>query len=227
MRYFTKAIIDGKAYGLYRFEVQADRIVEEYWTTNGWAWDKEARIVGYLSICEPDLEEINEDVARKYFPQAFELSDSTTQQTALSQKAIDGQRADADLQSGEDLTEYRVLVTGSSIFAIMSGKQDYDKVLQFLNEKSAKGKLECFKWWCEECKKEPLNDASGPENHVLKISFPNVLKLIQGGQIDWNWKDPDSEWAINHGTAEEEFQDLVDRKSRPKWVILIARYVGG
>ena len=61
---------------------------------------------------------------------------------------------------------------------------------------------------------------------MLKISFPNVLKLIQGGQVVWNWKDPDSEWAMDHGTAEEEFQDLVDRKSRPKWVILIARYVG-
>ena len=141
-------------------------------------------------------------------------------------KAIDGQRAEADLQGGDELTQYRVLVTGSSIFAIMSGKKDYERALEFLNEKSAKGKLECFKWWCEECIKEPLNEASGPENHVLKISFPNVLKLIQGGQVVWNWKDPDSEWAMDHGTAEEEFQDLVDRKSRPKWVILIARYVG-
>ena len=83
-----------------------------------------------------------ENPARKYFLQAFELPESTAQQSNVSHNVVAGSRTDSDLQGGDELTQYRVLVTGSSIFAIMSGKKDYERALEFLNAKSAKGKLE-------------------------------------------------------------------------------------
>lgn len=73
MRYFTKLQSDGSAYSLYRFEVQEKKILEEYWTPKGWQHDQDARIVGYLSIAEPDLDEISEAHAQSLFPQAFGL----------------------------------------------------------------------------------------------------------------------------------------------------------
>jgi hypothetical protein len=71
MRYFTRTLNDGRHYGLYRFEVQEERILEDYWTSEGWKWDKDARVVGYLATSEPDLDEISEELAKKYFPEAF------------------------------------------------------------------------------------------------------------------------------------------------------------
>ena len=73
MRYFTKLQSDGSAYSLYRFEVQEKKILEECWTLKGWQHDQDARIVGYLSIAEPDLDEISEAHAQSLFPQVFGL----------------------------------------------------------------------------------------------------------------------------------------------------------
>lgn len=73
MRYFTKLHSDGTAHTLFRFEAQEKKILEEYWTPKGWQPDQDARIVGHLSIAEPDLDEIGEAHAQSLFPQAFGL----------------------------------------------------------------------------------------------------------------------------------------------------------
>ena len=71
MRYFAKIDSNNEAIRLYRFEVQEERILEEFWTDQGWQWDVNALIVGYLTIGEPDLDEVPEDYARQNFPDAF------------------------------------------------------------------------------------------------------------------------------------------------------------
>lgn len=71
MRYFAKIDSNNKAIRLYRFEVQEERILEEFWTDQGWQWDVNALIVGYLTIGEPDLDEVPEDYAKQNFPDAF------------------------------------------------------------------------------------------------------------------------------------------------------------
>ena len=72
MRYFVKFNNYGKAIKLYRFEVQEERILEEFWTDQGWQWDVNALIVGYLTIGEPDLEEVPEEHAKQNFLDAFQ-----------------------------------------------------------------------------------------------------------------------------------------------------------
>ena len=72
MRYFTRFGNNGQALSLFRFEVQEEKILEEYWSAEGWKWDEDARVVGYLAIAEPDLDEISEELAKEYFPSAFE-----------------------------------------------------------------------------------------------------------------------------------------------------------
>ena len=71
MRYFAKIDSNNEAIRLYRFEVQEERILEEFWSDQGWQWDVNALIVGYLTIGEPDLDEVPEDYARQNFPDAF------------------------------------------------------------------------------------------------------------------------------------------------------------
>ena len=68
MRYFVKFNNYGKAIKLYRFEVQEERILEEIWNDQEWIWDADALIVGYLTIGEPDLDEVSEDYAKQNFP---------------------------------------------------------------------------------------------------------------------------------------------------------------
>ena len=72
MRYFVKFSNYGKAIKLYRFEVQTEQILEEIWNDQEWIWDADALIVGYLTIGEPDLDEVPENYAKQNFPDAFQ-----------------------------------------------------------------------------------------------------------------------------------------------------------
>jgi hypothetical protein len=122
---------------------------------------------------------------------------------------------------------YRVYFEGSSIIGTLSDIDDYKRAQHFLQEKSDIGKLQCFKWWCKECEINPLVRGISPERHVLKISIPNVIKIISESQVDWKWKDPKSEWALSHGSAKDAYMNIVERKSRPNWVIRISAEEAG
>lgn len=249
MRYFTKLHSDGTAHSLYRFEVQEKKILEEYWTPKGWQHDQDARIVGYLSIAEPDLDEISEAHAQSLFPQAFGLPvvpkvdsiegvaagkkkyfkmsdgffDSTKEeQSKFIEKVIESIAPEGQGEKTRRPIRYRVHLEGSSIHGTLSDIDDFKRAQAFLLERLGKGKLECFKWWCEECKVIPLAKASTPDRHVIKISIPNVLKVIAGSKVDWKWREPKSDWAKTHGAAKDSFADIVKRKSRPNWVIRIS-----
>ena len=182
MRYFTKLHSDGTANSLYRFEVQEKKILEEYWTPKGWQHDQDARIVGYLSIAEPDLDEISEAHAQSLFPQAFGLPvvpkvDSIEEeQSKFIEKVIESIAPEGQGEKTRRPIRYRVHLEGSSIHGTLSDIDDFKRAQDFLLERLGKGKLECFKWWCEECKVIPLAKASTPDRHVIKISIPNVLK---------------------------------------------------
>jgi len=254
MRYFTKLHSDGSANSLYRFEVQEKKILEEYWTPKGWQHDQDARIVGYLAIAEPDLDEITEEIARKLFPQVFGLRtteqegaqdeiaigkkkyfkmpegyfDSTEeQQSEFIEKVIDSIAPEGRGEKIRRPIRYRVHIEGSSIYGTLSDIDDYKRAQHFLQEKSDNGKLQCFKWWCKECKVNPLVEGISPERHVLKISIPNVIKVISDRQVDWKWKDPKSEWALSQGSAKDAYLNIVERKSRPNWVIRISAEEAG
>ena len=254
MRYFTRFDGQGLAYRLYRFEVQDKKILEEYWIPKGWQHDQDARIVGYLSIGEPDLDEISEAHAQSLFPQAFGLTvkpkedsieelavgkkqyfkmpegyfDSTEEeQSKFTEKVIESIAPEGKGEKTRRPIRYRVHLEGSSIHGTLSDIEDFKRAQDFLLEKLGKGKLECFKWWCEECKVIPLAKASTPDRHVIKISIPNVLKIIAESKVDWKWKKPDSEWAKSQGKAKDSFTDIVKRKSRPNWVIRISAEEAG
>lgn len=122
---------------------------------------------------------------------------------------------------------YRVHLSGSSIFGTLSGFDAYKRAQSLLQEKLDKGNLECFKWWCEECKAIPLAKASIVDRHVIKISIPNVLKIIAESKVGWKWEEPYSDWAKSKGEARDSFTDLVKRKSRPNWVIWISAEEAG
>ena len=124
---------------------------------------------------------------------------------------------------GESKSEsnYELILSGSSILGKIQDKKIWENSYSFLNGKSIQGKLKCFIWWCKACKISPLIPGGDPCDHVIKISIPNVLKIIDGFDVQWEWIDPHSEWAI--GTANESFRNLVTRKSRPNWVIRISQ----
>ena len=254
MRYFTRFDGQGVAYRLYRFEVQEKKILEEFWTPEGWQHDKDARIVGYLSIGEPDLDEISDAHAQNLFPQAFGLS-AAPREDSIEDIAVGKKKyfkmPDGFFESSEqdqskfiehvidsldpvgrgDKTRrpirHRVYFEGSSIHGTLSDIDDFKRAQNLLQQKLDKGKLECFKWWCEECKVIPLAKASTPDKHVIKISIPNVLSILADSKVDWKWRDPKSDWAKTHGEAKDSFADIVKRKSRPNWVIRISAEEAG
>jgi hypothetical protein len=243
MRYFTRFDGQGVAYRLYRFEVQEKKILEEFWTPEGWQHDKDARIVGYLSIGEPDLDEISDAHAQNLFPQAFGLPAApqadSIEELALGEKKY-FQMPDGFFESSEKDQSKFIEHVIDSLNPVGQGDKtrrpiryrvyfegSYKRAQHFLQEKSDIGKLQCFKWWCKECEINPLVKGISPERHVLKISIPNVIKIISESQVDWKWKDPKSEWALSHGSAKDAYMNIVERKSRPNWVIRISAEEAG
>lgn len=249
MRYFTRFNNDGTAHRLYRFQVQEKKILEEYWTPKGWQQDQDARVVGYLSIAEPDLDEISEAHAQTLFPQAFGLPEkpenksakkgsvekkefykipenffdsSENEQAKFIETLMESITPEGQGEKTRKPIRYRVHLEGSSIYGTLSDIDDFKRARNFLSEKLEEGRLECFKAWCEECRIIPLSQSPIPEKHVFKISIPNVLKIIAGSKIDWKWRDPKSDWAKSHGAASDIFADIVKRKSRPNWIIRIS-----
>jgi len=103
----------------------------------------------------------------------------------------------------------------------MTGDDNFLQAFGFLQKKSNEGKLQCFHWWCEECKTNPLKKGATPINHLVKISFPNVLKLIGDYKVQWKWEEPESEWAKSQGSPIKQFKELVIKNSRPNWKVLV------
>jgi hypothetical protein len=217
MRYFVKNLESDPWVNLYRFEIGKSATVEEYWLPSGWKLDLAAELVEYLVLGEGNFGEVSVKKAQKMFPQAFIPS---SEPNCPTMKAVG-----ADIQLIEIPGDHKNLVvfSGSSIDCLTVGIELVARVETFLNQKSAEGKLKCFKWWCEECVITPLVSGGDPTGHVIKISIPNILKLIDGVEVNWQWKDPDSEWARNHGTAANVFQEIIAKKSRPSWVVLLAK----
>lgn len=218
MRYFAKKYADGSLHGLYRMAIGDEGFIQQYWTEDGWHRDDFAVIVSYLALGEGDLTEITEVQARNHLPAAF---NSPNAQTLLQLTTIPPmhERANAALS-------YRVLYFGSSLVGVSFGLQSFEKARTFLQAKSDKGSAKCFHWWCSKCKEQPFANGDSPVDHVISVSIPNVLAISEGQQVKWIWGDPESEWVKSRtNTPEQEFQSLVDRKSRPNWKVLIQPYL--
>jgi hypothetical protein len=243
MRYFAKQGAGGVAINIYRFEVGKERITEDYWSKTGWKHDQDAEVAGYLALGEGDFTEVSEVVALKIFPDAFlEESVLTKNKPQFFKIPSDAFKSDKKLgdvaesitqtmkenqqvssTEGRRLNRYQVVFSGSSIAGDLDGADNYKKCLQFLKEKSDQGKLRCFIWWCEECKVNPMKKGLDPSLHVVKISFPNVIKLLEGSNVQWRWKDPQSDFAKSHGSAGAQFKKLVLAQSKPNWVVRISK----
>ena len=118
---------------------------------------------------------------------------------------------------------YRVVFSGSSMIGTMEGSASWSRTERYLAGKLSQEKIKCFRWWCKACEEFPLIFVEDIAEHVIKIPFPSVIKLMQDEKVDWAWQDPDSEWAQSNGTATESFEKLVANKSRPSWVVAISK----
>ena len=243
MRYFAKQGAGGVAINIYRFEVGKERITEDYWTKTGWKHDQDAEVAGYLALGEGDFSEVSESVAREIFPEAFlnglEVEEKRPQFFKIPKDAFSSdKKLDAVAESiassiwansqvpsteGRRLNRHKVVFSGSSIIGVLEGLDNYKKCYEFLEEKSKQGKLKCFVWWCEQCKVSPMKKGVDPALHVVKISFPNVIKLLDGSKVQWRWKDSEAEFAKRIGNPGRHFTNLVDAKSKPNWVIRISK----
>jgi hypothetical protein len=243
MRYFAKQGAGGITINIYRFEVGVEKIIEEYWSRSEWKHDQDAEVAGYLALGEGDFTEVSEVVAHKLFPDAFleesELKKNKPQFFKIPSDAFEsdeklGEVAKSIIQTMKDnqqvsstegrrLNRYQVVFSGSSIAGALDGADNFRKCFEFLKEKSDQGKLKCFIWWCKECKVNPMKKAVDPSLHVVKISFPNVIKLLEGSNVQWKWKDPNSDFAKSQVSAEAHFKKLVLVKSKPSWVVRISK----
>ena len=117
--------------------------------------------------------------------------------------------------------ENSVKIFGSSLVGQAFGIDAFRDAEKFLTLLLGKGRLECRTPWCRACTLYKLQLSDGVVGHVMKISFPNIIKLTEVMKFSWSWERPDSEWAKSHGKASEEFQRLVSIKSKPVWYVTI------
>lgn len=112
-----------------------------------------------------------------------------------------------------------IAIVGSSFVGLIEGEERITNVANFMNSRLVAGKLKCKTSWCAACKTKTLSAGDNPLAHVVQISLPLILDLMELIEIDWQWEDPKGEWAKSHGNANDRFQELVDKKSRPNFVI--------
>lgn len=112
-----------------------------------------------------------------------------------------------------------IAIVGGSLVSPIVGKEQISAVAAFMNSRLESKKLKCKTSWCAVCKTKTLSIGDNPLLHVLQISLPIILELQKVVDLDWHWEDPEGDWAKSHGKASDNFQELVDRKSRPNFVI--------
>jgi hypothetical protein len=112
-----------------------------------------------------------------------------------------------------------IAIKGSSFIGLIEGEERIATVAKFMNSRLVAGKLKCKTSWCAACKTKILSVGDNPLLHVLQISLPIILELQKVVNLDWEWAEPEGDWAKSHGKASDNFQELVDRKSRPNFVI--------
>ena len=117
--------------------------------------------------------------------------------------------------------ENSVKIFGSSVVGEAFGIEAFKEAEKFLTLISSKGRLKCRTQWCRACSLYKLELSKGVVGHVMKISFPNVIKLTEILKFNWNWERSDSEWAKSHGKAADAFKRLVETKSKPVWYVTI------
>jgi hypothetical protein len=112
-----------------------------------------------------------------------------------------------------------VAIIGSSFVGLIEGVEKLAAVYKFMEARLNAGKLKCQTSWCLACETIPLRLGENPLDHVVKISLPTILDLLKIVEVEWMWAWPDDEWALSHGKAPDHFKELVERKSRPNFVI--------
>ena len=117
--------------------------------------------------------------------------------------------------------ENSVKIFGSSVVGEAFGIEAFKDAEKFLTLLVGKGRLKCRTQWCRACSLYKLELSKGVVGHVMKISFPNVIKLTEMMKFNWNWERSDSEWAKSHGKAADAFKRLVETKSKPVWYVTI------
>lgn len=117
--------------------------------------------------------------------------------------------------------ENSVKIFGSSVVGEAFGIEAFEEAEKFLTLLFGKGRLKCRTQWCRACSLYKLEVSEGVVGHVMKISFPNVIKLTEMMKFNWNWERSDSEWAKSHGKASDVLKRLVATKSKPVWYVTI------
>ena len=117
--------------------------------------------------------------------------------------------------------ENSVKIFGSSVVGEAFGIEAFEEAEKFLTFLLGKGRLKCRTQWCRACSLYKLELSNGVVGHVMKISFPNIIKLTEMMKFNWNWERSDSEWAKSHGNASDVLKRLVATKSKPVWYVTI------
>ena len=117
--------------------------------------------------------------------------------------------------------ENSVKIFGSSVVGEAFGIEAFEEAEKFLTFLLGKGRLKCRTQWCRACSLYKLELSNGVVGHVMKISFPNIIKLTEMMKFNWNWERSDSEWVKSHGNASDVLKRLVATKSKPVWYVTI------
>jgi hypothetical protein len=171
---------------------------------------------------EEEQMEANE---RKYFEIPANFYDLTPEKQKVFINLIwENMRDQFTLQEDESASETgdnAVLIQGASLIGVSMGISSVSASLTFLQERQKKGKLHCHHNWCGQCKSDPKAVSGDLIDHLFKITLPAILELSKEIAFTWQWRWPNGDWALSHGSAEADFKRLVAIKSRPNCLIQV------
>ena len=119
-----------------------------------------------------------------------------------------------DLVSQAD-RNYEVTVRGGGLFGTAYGKKTFDDTLSYLNEIHIKRGLKCRPNWCRPCSLYKFKLDQGLIYHVLQISKMNAMNIVSYGSFNWQWSNPEGDFAKSKDSPQSYWSHLAQSQSKP------------
>lgn len=171
--------------------------------------DKMAKFMKVIKL--PDIAKMSDEEIGAYAKTAWTILSEGDGKTTTQKSLKRGQNKQHRL--------FEVSFRGSSLVGESHDQEAFNIAHAKISQLRDKGRIKCYTRWCRACTLYRFKLEEDVTGHVVKISFSNVVYLTEKMNMEWNFYNPESEFAKNKSDPEKHFKSLIANKSNPVFYI--------
>jgi len=114
---------------------------------------------------------------------------------------------------------YEVIIRGAGLIGTAYGEKTFLKTVDYLKALNKRKCLKCRINWCKSCSLYKLNLNNSLIYHVIKLSKAQILRIVDDSVFNWEWSNPDGEFARSQKSAQTYWLKISKSKSKPVFYI--------